>query len=321
MADRELVVGVDLGGTHMQIGVVDPDGKVVSRTRDKTRAEEGFDAVVGRIAKNVREACDGVGRSVDEVAAVGIGTPGAVDYERGIVLEAPNLRWNDAPLANGLSSKLDGARVTVENDVNSATLGEHRLGAGRGADHVLGVWIGTGIGGGLVIGGKLHRGGFATAGEIGHTICYPDAQPGCRRLEHLVSRRGISARLAALIEANHRSVLTELTSGEVDAIGSAEIAEAYGRRDELTVRVVDAACGLIGTTIANACTLLSLERVVLGGGIVERMSDVLVGLISKRVKRDTFPRRAQAVEVVPTELGDNAGLLGAALVARGDADG
>jgi len=316
MPEQDLVVGVDLGGTHMQIGVVDANGKIVSRTRDKTRADEGFEAVVDRIANNVREACHGVGASISDIGSVGVGTPGAVDYDRGIVLEAPNLRWNDAPLADALAARLDGTGVDIENDVNAATLGEHRLGAGRATDHLLGVWIGTGIGGGLILGGRLHRGGFATAGEIGHTICHPDAQPACRRLEQLVSRHGISRRLRFLIEANHPSILTELTHGNLDAIGSAEIAQAYARRDELTVRVVDAACELIGVTIANACTLLSLERVVLGGGIVERMQETLVSRIASVVRRDTFPGRAQAVELVATELGDNAGLLGAAIVAR-----
>ena len=198
------VIGIDLGGTNMQIGVVGEGGKVLGTARKKTKAADGMEAVLARLAEGVNEACVDAKLARESIAAVGIGAPGAVDPVKGVVLEAVNLRWSDVALANILTKKL-GVPTFLDNDVNVAVYGENKVGAGKNASDLLGVWVGTGIGGGLILNGELYYGTFMTAGEIGHTILLPNNPPGHRSLEHNCSRTAVVDRLVRLIESNHPS--------------------------------------------------------------------------------------------------------------------
>src|SRR4051812_18955208 len=168
MPSRKLIVGVDLGGTNIQIGVMSPERKLLARAKRKTKPDEGRDAVIGRILDGISEACADCKLKPGDLAAVGVGAPGVIAADSGTVIEAVNLRWNDVPLA-ALVTKKTGVPTVVDNDVNAAVYGENLLGAGDNARDLLGVWIGTGIGGGLILAGQLYRGHFLSAGEIGHT--------------------------------------------------------------------------------------------------------------------------------------------------------
>lgn len=170
---NEWVVGVDLGGTNMQAIVVDPTNKIVGRTHGRTEPERGADDVIDRLVETVDDACREAGTSLTEIGAVGIAAAGAIDIPNGVILVAPNLHWENLPLLDRLREKI-GRPVVLENDVNGAVWGEHHLGAGVGHGDVLGVWVGTGIGGGLILDGHIHHGAFFTAGEIGHTILTPN---------------------------------------------------------------------------------------------------------------------------------------------------
>jgi glucokinase len=308
------VVGVDLGGTNMQIGVVTQDRALVGESKRKTKADEGFDAILTRLVSGIEEACAAAKISLRDLSAVGIGAPGAVDPRSGVVVEAVNLRWNDVALSDILSKRL-GIPVFLDNDVNVAVYGEYRMGAGAGSKYMLGVWVGTGIGGGLILNDQLYYGHFLTAGEIGHTIAMPGNQPGNRSLEHNCSRTAVVDRLVRLIKSNRKSILTKLTDGDLDAIKSKTIAEAYKRKDDLTVEVIEEAAALIGISIANCVTLLSLERVVLGGGLTEALGDPWVDLIKKQVRKIAFPDLCKKVDVVGSKLMDHAGVYGAAMIA------
>lgn len=312
--DKRPVAGVDLGGTNMQIAIVDRDDRVLGRSKRKTKAEEGRDAVLQRIADGVAEAAAEAKLKVTELAGLGIGAPGAVDPKTGTVLEAVNLRWNDVPLAE-LLRKRTGLPTFVDNDVNVAVWGEHKLGAGENAPDLLGVWIGTGIGGGLVLGGRLFYGTFLTAGEIGHTILMPNNPPGMRSLEHNCSRTAIVERIVRLIRANRKSVIPSLVDNDLDEVKSKTIAKAYQMGDALTMEVVDNAADLVGIAVANVVTLLSIGRVVLGGGLVEALGEPLVERVKKSARTFAFPEKAKAVKVVGTRLLDDAGSVGAALIA------
>lgn len=314
MPNQRPVVGIDLGGTNMQIGVVSPELKVVARAKRKSKADEGRDAVIGRVVEGVREACAEAGITPADLAAVGIGAPGAVDPVSGVVLDAVNLRWNDVPLAKILTDRL-GVPTVVDNDVNVAVYGENRLGAGDNARDLLGVWVGTGIGGGLILNGKLFYGNFMTAGEIGHVIAFPGNMPGTRSLEHNCSRTAVVERIVRLVRSNRKSVISELADGDLDSIRSKTVAKAYGMGDELVVEVVDSAADLLGTVVAGVVTLLSLGRVVLGGGLTEAIGDPFVDRVKKAVRRHVFPDQCKAVKVVGTKLLADAGVLGAALLA------
>lgn len=316
-------VGIDLGGTNMQIGIVGPDLKLLGQAKKKTKAEEGFDRVVERIGDGIMEACTMAGLTPAQLGGIGIGAPGVIDPVTGVVIEAVNLRWNNAPLAEALAKKLR-LRVVVDNDVNVAIVGEHRhpKGAGQNAQHLLGIWVGTGIGGGLILGGKLHYGHFNSAGEIGHTVVFPNMPLGSRTLENNASRTNVSNRIIKLINSNYKSRLTsELGSDPntwTNEVKSKLIAKHYRggeREDTLVCRVVDDAAWIIGASIANAVTLLSLERVVLGGGLTEACGKPFVELVAMHARDMIYPRLAQKVDIVASRLEDAAGIYGAAFLA------
>ncbi|MEM9064931.1 MAG: ROK family protein [Planctomycetota bacterium] len=317
-------IGIDLGGTNMQIGVVRPDALsarpegdhnelIAGRAKLKTKAEEGLEAVIDRLHRGIEEACANAGIALDELRCLGIGAPGAIDPDRGVVVEAPNLRWNDVPLAAMLEDRLD-IPCLVDNDVNVAVYGEDRLGAGAGSDYLLGVWCGTGVGGGLILDGKLYYGAKGTAGEIGHMLALPSAQPGSRSLEQNCSRSSIAERLVKLIRANQKSMITDLTEGRYDKIKSGIIGRAFEAGDELTVEVISEAAKLLGHHIAGIVTLLSLDRVVLGGGLTEALGAPWVEMVRTSTQKTAFPESVRGVAVVATALEDDAGLLGAALL-------
>lgn len=307
-------VGIDLGGTNMQIGVVSDGLELLGRAKRKTKAHEGPSGVLERLVHAVEEACDESGVSLDRVAGVGIGAPGVIDAKTGTVIEAVNLRWNDMPLADELSKRL-GRPVVVDNDVNVALWGEYRAGASKGVEHQAGVWIGTGIGGALILNGRLFYGHFNSAGEVGHTVLMPNNPPGVRSLEHNCSRTVIVDRLRRLIAANEPSKLHDLTDGDLDKIKSKVIADAYEQEDWLTRHVVDDAAYRLGVAVANLVTLLSVERVVLGGGLVEALGESLVSKIRDAAGEHIFPVKCKQVGIVASALEDDAGVIGAAALA------
>jgi glucokinase len=307
-------VGIDLGGTNMQIGIVTPDLKLIGQSKKKTKAADGAAAVIDRIVEGVVEAAGEAKIAMKDLAAVGIGAPGAVDPETGIVLEAVNLRWKNYPLAEVLEKRL-GVPVFLDNDVNVAVWGEYSMGAGKESRNMLGVWVGTGIGGGLVLNGQLYYGHFMTAGEIGHVIALPNNPPGHRSLEHNCSRTSVVDQIVRLVKSNRKSKITELCEGDYDKIKSSMVAKAYELGDEVVHEVIDHAADLLGIEIAGVVTLLSLERVVLGGGLTEAIGKPFVDLVEKSVKTFAFPDRCKQVKVVASQLEDTAGIFGAAIIA------
>lgn len=328
MATRP-VVGVDLGGTNINVGVVDAEGRVLadSRLNKKTQAVLGPEVVIDRIIDAIRESCDQSGLSPRQLGGIGIGAAGAVDPRSGVVLRGGNLGFNKVPLAHRIRRRL-GVPVYLENDVNVAVYGEWKMGACVGARDVLGVWIGTGVGGGLVLNGQLYGGGFLTAGEIGHMPLVLGAPLGRRSLEQNCSRTAIAERLISLVSSGHASMLKRSIEeerrrarekGEIDPtklLRSRHVAEAYRRGDDLTVKVVHEAAELLGTAIAGVVTLLSLPHVVLGGGFTEAIGDPWVREVRQAVRERVFPPELRKVEVLGTALRDNAGIVGAAMLAR-----
>lgn len=318
----KFVVGIDLGGTNMQIGIVTPpmrgdepdEYKIIAPAKRKTKSEEGLDAILDRIVSGITEACSTAKIEVSQLGAVGIGAPGAVDPDKGIVVEAVNLRWNDVNVAQLLGRKLK-IPVFLDNDVNVALIGEHRLGSARGCKHVLGIWVGTGIGGAIILNGQMHYGHHFSAGEIGHTTLFPGNPIGDRSLEQNCSRTAIANRLALLIRSNHKSKISQEVGLDLDKIKSRTIANAYEANDLLTHEVIEGAADLIGTAAANVVTLLSLERVVIGGGLTEALGKPFVDRIQKTTRRLAFPDPCKKVDVVASKLEDNAGVYGAAIIA------
>lgn len=308
-----LAAGVDLGGTNIQVGIIDSDGNVYGRSKTKTDAAAGFDGVVARLLKAVDQACEASGVERARLSCLGVGTPGPVDPSTGVVLEAVNLRWDNVPLRDVLRGAT-GVDVVVDNDVNAAIYGEWKRGAGRGADDMLGVWVGTGVGGGLILRGQPFGGHFHSAGELGHMILVPGAAPGSRSLEHNCSRTAVAERIAQLVRANRKSSLAEVIN-DGKRIKSRVLGDAYKSGDDLVCEVINDAAERLGMAIGSIVTLLSLQRVVIGGGLTEALGEPYVSRIRKAAVREAFPNAVKQVEIVESTLGDDAGIVGAGLAA------
>lgn len=310
-------IGIDLGGTNMQIGVVDSDYKIIGQAKRKTKAEEGTEAIISRIIGGIEEACTAARITIDDIGGVGIGAPGAVDPYKGIVIEAVNLRWENLPLAKILSDRLK-TKVILDNDVNVAVYGENRLGAGRDSKDLLGVWVGTGVGGGLILNGQLYYGHFMTAGEIGHAILFPNQAKGQRSLEHNCSRSAVVDRITRLIKANNKSKLTAEIGDDFSKIKSKMLSRYYRggeKEDTLVIEVIDHAAEDLAAMIASFVTVLSLPRVILGGGLTEALGRPYVERVERTVRDLAFPDVCKKVEVVASKLEDAAGIYGAAMIA------
>lgn len=314
-ADGRPTIGVDLGGTNITSGLIEADQGVVGRYKIDTEADGGFNHVVDRLAECVAALLDEAGLSVKDIAAVGVGVPGAIDAKTRVVLEAVNLGWNDVDLVPALSQKLN-TPVTIDNDVNVGTWGAYKQGVGAGSQSLLGVFVGTGIGGGYVFDGELYRGAFGTAGEIGHTIVNPFAPFGSQTLEQLASRKMIVNKLVTMIGANHPSVLPQLAGEKWPNVRSKPLAKALAEDDELVMTVLRDAAHAIGVAVANSVTLLSLDCVVIGGGLTEALDERWMSWIRSSFEQVVFPARCRDCKIAASELGDDAGLIGAALLAE-----
>lgn len=310
-------IGIDLGGTKIY-GVVLDDGEVVSETKHKTPLHGGPLGVVDAIV----EAVDALG-GTKTVAGVGVGAPGVVDPGSGVVQRAPNLPgWMDPfPLGPTLSDALDGTPVALDNDVNAGTMAEHRLGAGIGAPDLLGMFVGTGVGGALVLDGKLRRGPTGAAGELGHVIVHPDGRPcGCGGRGHLEAYAGRAAmeRRARELEAGGAdTALVELAKAK--RMTSGVFAKALDARDPVAIELVDEAVTALGTAVASAVTLLDVHVVVVGGGLADRLGPAFVGRIEQAARSRLFLPNSP-LRVLPAALGDRGGAIGAALLVPGGAD-
>jgi glucokinase len=315
-----LIAGVDIGGTSIKAALVDaalvvddPERGVLGRSKVATEADEGLDAVIERIGDAVRESCEEGGVELEQVGGIGVAAAGAVDHVEGVVLNAVNLKWEDVALARLIQEDLE-LPASVENDVRAAVYGEQRAGAAHGRRDVFGVWIGTGVGGGLILSGELFYGSFGTAGEFGRGIVLPWSPPGEGSLEQVCSRTGIAENIARLLRSNRKSVL-ELPEGEARQIKSKEIARAFEQKDELVTEVVEHSAQVLGVVIGGIVTLLSLECVVLGGGLTDALGKPYVSRVRENVLKTVFPDQVREVSVLQSTLGDDAGPIGAALLA------
>lgn len=314
------VIGIDLGGTKILAAVVDAEGRILARAKMRTQARRSSSQVIDRIAEAAQEAANSARVSFDRIAAIGIAAPGVLDAEAGVVRFAPNLGWRDVPLAAALRQKL-GVPVFLENDVNMGTLAEYVLGAGRGANDVVGIFVGTGIGGGLILNGRLHRGKNGSAGEIGHMVIQIGGpRCGCGRrgcLESIASRTAIVRDLADAVERGTKSVLTKLAKkGDVRSITSGVLAKAVAAGDPLTLSVLKRAMKALGIGVANVVNLLGPEMVILGGGVIEALDDTWLDRVRAVAQKYAMANAMEGVKIVRAQLGDDAVVLGAAVWAR-----
>jgi len=312
---NEILIGIDLGGTNILAAAVTPKGQVLGRSKVKTKAELGAQGVVDRIVKAAKNALKEADVAIDHVKAAGIGAPGVIDFKTGDVSSVVNLRWDYLPLGKILKEQL-GVPVHVDNDVNVGTWGEYQAGAAKGHDNLFGIFVGTGIGGGLIINGQLLHGHVGSAGEIGHTCVNVNGAFGRRTLENIASRTAVVNLITSLILANHPSCILDIVEGDLSKIRSKIIAQAIAKKDPLTTQVVRESANYVGIAIANTVTLLSLPCVVLGGGLLEALGSPYLSWVQESFEKNVFPDDLKKCKILPSKLGDDAGAVGAALLAN-----
>ena len=317
------IVGVDIGGTNVVVGLVPVEGGDPLAVRSfPTAAEKGARDVVDRVVRAVQDAVDEglAGRDADRdaVVGVGIGSPGPLDRETGVVIDTPNLGWKDFPLRE-LVADGTGFRATLDNDANCATFGEWWLGAGRAVDSLVGMTLGTGIGGGIVLDGRIVHGVSDAAGEIGHmTIDFTGRRCKCGNygcLEAYCSGPNIAARAVEGVEAGEETVLVELVDGDLDRITAATVYEGVVLEDRYATEVMTETARILGAGVANLVNVLNPEMVVIAGGVT-RAGAHLFEPLRAEVRRRAFRSAERACRIVPAELPETAGLLGAAGVFR-----
>jgi glucokinase len=321
MEDTRPIVGVDLGGTKVLAGVVNGDGQVLSHSKHKTRALKGRpDALLDLIAEAVRGACAEASVDLGSVSAVGMGVPGTLTADRSGVMVAPNLGWSNVPVRDDLARRLDGARVGLENDVRSAALAEHVLGAGAGYSSMLAIFVGTGIGGGYIEHGKIVHGSRGGAAEFGQMVIQAGkGRCSCGNkghLEALAARPALARYMARKVKRGAKSSLAGAHKGDLTLLTSGEIEGAIAAGDELAIRAAERSATYVGLALGSLVNAFDPDLVVLGGGVVAAIGQRYVDWAAVAARPHILNQDARSLPIVAAKLGDDAGLLGAALAAR-----
>jgi glucokinase len=312
-------VGFDLGGTKMLACVYDKDFRQIGSARTKTHGKEGPRHGMARMVATIQEALRLARRTPASLAGIGVGCPGPIDFDKGVLLATPNLPWKNLPLRKILEKRF-GCPTTVLNDVDAGVYGEYRFGAGRHARCVVGVFPGTGIGGGCVYEGRILRGRNASAFEIGHCIVQPDGplcgcgNRGC--LEAVAGRVAVVSAAAAAAQRGEARHLLARKGLDISKIRSRALAVAIRRGDESIERIVRHAARWLGRGVALSVNLVVPDIVVLGGGLVEAMPEIFLKETTASARNHAMPAFRDAFEVSLAQLGDNAVVMGAAAWAQ-----
>jgi glucokinase len=309
MTSPKMTIGVDIGGTNIRAALVGEDGVLGARIKFRTESEHGPDELIARLAEHLRGL---IAQAPGEVQGVGVGCPGPLSSTTGIVYEAPNLTgWVNIPLGDRLSEAL-GLPIRVHNDANAATWGEFWLGAGRDAGTIVMYTLGTGVGGGLVIGGRLWTGPDDTAGELGHICIIPDGeQCGCGAqgcLEAYASATAVARRAREALEGGRESSLSRYPTEELTAHKVDHEADAG---DALSIEILEQTAEYLGLAAAAMVNALNPDLVIYGGGMTAA-KPWLFPVIERVIAERCFDAPANRVRVVAAELGDDAGIIGTA---------
>ena len=314
----QFILGIDLGGTNIVVGAMPADGsrEIAVRT-EPTHAQRGAEGVVDRIVTMIAQTVSDVIATEhalpQDFLGAGVGAPGPLDRERGVVVVAPNLGWHDFPLRDAISARIR-MPVTLDNDANCATVGEWWRGAARGARNVVGLTIGTGIGGGVILDGQLYHGSSDVAGEIGHTTIDSTGRYcrcgnyGC--LEAYASGPAIALRAREALERDEASMLRTMVNGDLTQVTAATVYEGANRGDPLALEIVRDTARFLGTGVANLLNMLNPDVVVIAGGVT-KAGDRLFEPLRAEVKRRAFRPAVAACRIVPGELEGSAGMVGA----------
>ena len=307
---HDVVIGVDLGGTNLRTALLSPDGDVLDKHKEATLASAGWKQVIARLVENIQLQRASAVRKGLTVTGVGVGAPGVIQMDKGIVVKSPNFPdWNNLPLKEELEKALR-VPVFIENDANAAALGEQWRGAGRGINSMILLTLGTGVGGGIVLNNLIWQGADGMAGEIGHMTVIPEGRScGCGNtgcLEMYASARGIVQSYREALGIKNGGTASEITSEQVYL--AAREGEAAARR------VMKDMGRMLGIGIANLINIFNPQMIVIGGGVKDAW-ELFIGATHEEIMRRAFRVPAERTEIVPSLLGDDAGMVGAAAVA------
>ncbi len=318
---EQLFAGIDIGGTKISVLIADPNGKILGRARKKSKPERGFDVVMDRTAACLADACDEINVTPRNLTAVGVGAPSPI-LPDGTAIAATNMGWKNVPLVRALTERLERP-VFAENDCNAGTLGEYSFSSKKRRGTLVGLFMGTGLGGGLVLNGQLVTGDNSMAAEIGHMTVQIDGRPcGCGKrgcLEAYASKTGMGyAFKEAILLEKKKSILPSLMEDAgYDNVRSSLLKRAWDEKDQVARETLAQAAYFLGLGAGNLITLLAPTTVVLGGGVFEALGKELLPLVQKAAGQHTFPKASfKDTNIELARLGDDAVALGAVAYAR-----
>lgn len=310
---RDWQIGVDLGGTTFSVACIDTSGNIKKQKDYQTHAYQGPQTVLERIAAAIRDLLAELDLAPTDVRGIGIGMPGLHDTEQGVCLYAANLKWHDVPVKKPFEDWF-GVPVTIENDVRCAALGERHFGAAQDVDDMVLITLGTGVGGAVILGGRLQRGGSGFAGEVGHQTIDPDGRLcacgnyGC--LEAYAGTAGIVERAKALYNRFPSEWVRRAAGDDLSGLTPRLLSEAAAQGDLAALQVWEETGRYIGIGLANVVSLFNPKKIVVGGGVA-RAGEILLKPMRDEIRQRVPVLMADTVEVVPAVLGSKAGVVGA----------
>ncbi len=312
------VLAIDLGGTKIIAAIISDEGQIIAKEYCHTLADEGVQPVIDRIFSTVDSLFSLKNIDPSQLHSISLAAAGVIDSEKGLITLSPNLPgWHDVPLRDIVKRKY-GANTLLVNDASAAALGEHQFGAGKGVNNLIYLTVSTGIGGGIIIDGKLYLGSSGGAGEIGHMTIDVDGprcncgDTGC--LETLASGTAVAEEAVRRIKQGEGSSLTEIMKGEIENITAEKVSVAAQEGDSLASEVISQAATYLGIGMVNLVNIFNPEMIIIGGGMA-KMGDLLLEPARRVVRERAFQLSARLVRIVPAQLGDTAGVLGAAVFA------
>jgi len=312
------VLAIDLGGTKIRTALISNKGKIMAKEYSLTLASEGLEAMMGRMLSGIDRLLSLKNLAPFQLHGMSIAAAGAIDSEKGLVTSSPNLPgWHDVPVRDIVRSKYKVDPFLI-NDASAAALGEHEFGAGKGVNNLIYLTVGTGIGGGIIIDGKLYCGVSGSAGEIGHmTIDVNGTRCNCGNtgcLEILASGTAMAKEATRRIKQGEGSSLTKIVEGKIENITAETVEFAARGGDYLALEVISKAATYLGVGMVNLANIFNPEMIIVGGGVA-KMGELLLEPARRVVQERAFKLPAKAVRIVPAQLGDDSGLVGAAVFA------
>lgn len=312
-------LGIDLGGTNIAVGVVDENFKIIGRGKMKTNCPRPAEEICDDMATAAKMAIEDAGITMDEIETIGIGAPGSIDPFKGVIAISNNLRFENVSMGEMLKERL-GRDVFLENDANAAAYGEFLAGAGKDTNDMVAITLGTGVGGGIIIGGKLFSGSNLAGGELGHTVIVHNGEPctcgrkGC--WEAYASATGLIKLTKKAMQANPDSKMWELCGGDINNVSGRTSYDGMRAGDKTAIEVVNDYEDYVACGITNMINIFQPEVICIGGGI-SKEGDTLLQPIVEKVAADRFTKNvAKQTLVKIAELGNDAGIIGAAYIHR-----